>query len=96
MILSDFLSKQKQGYSNPHEIISISLNMQNILQSKYYNICEREEGKYLVHTRSQAKSSVITLPEVHGVDKGKDPNVRPEKQVIKPIIYSETKKCISN
>ena len=61
MILSDFLSRQKQN-SNPHEIIPISFNMQNILQSKYYNISEREEGKYLVQTRSQAKSSGITLP----------------------------------
>ena len=38
MILSDFLSRQKHDNSNPHEIISISFNMQNILLSKYYNI----------------------------------------------------------
>ena len=52
---------------------------------------ERKESKYLVKTRSQAKSSGITLPEVHGVDKGIDPNILPEKQVIKPIITSEVK-----
>ena len=50
MILSYFLSRQKQDDSNPHEIIPISFNMQNILQSRYYNITEREEGKYLVQT----------------------------------------------
>ena len=33
-ILSDFLSRQKHENSNPHEIIPISLNMQNILQSR--------------------------------------------------------------
>ena len=33
----------------------------------------------------QAKSSGVTLPEVQGVDKGIDPNIPPEKQVIKPI-----------
>ena len=88
MILSDFLSRQKQDDSSPHEITPISFNMQNILQSRYYNIGEREEGKYLVQTRSQAKNSSITLPEVHSIGKGIDPNIRPEKQVIKPIISS--------
>ena len=29
---------------------------------------------------SQAKSSGIKLPEVHGVEKGLNPNLRPEKQ----------------
>ena len=91
MILIDFLSRQKQDNSNPHEIIPISFDMQNIVQSKYYNIGERKEGKYLVQTRPQAKSSGITLPEVHGIDKGIDPNIRPEKQVVKPVITSEAK-----
>ena len=31
------------------------------------------------------------MPEVHGIDKGIDPNITPEKQVIKPIISSEAK-----
>ena len=48
--------------------------MQNVLQSRYYNINERKEGKYSVQTRLQAKSSGITLPEVHGVD----PNILSE------------------
>ena len=92
MILSDFSSRQKHDGCNLHEIIPILFNMQNILQSRYYNLCERkEEGKYFVQTRSQAKSSGIPLPEVHGIDKGKDPNILPEKQVIKPVISSEVK-----
>ena len=74
-----------------HEIIPISFNMQNILQSRHCNTGEGKEEKYLVQTRLQAKSSGITLPAVHGVDKGIDPNIRPEKQVIKPIISSEVK-----
>ena len=65
--------------------------MQNILQSRHYNIGEGIEGKYLVQTRLQAKSSGITLPEVHGIGRGLDPNIRPERQVIKPIITSEAK-----
>ena len=67
------------------------LSMQNVFQSRYYNIDERKEGKYLVQTRSQAKSSSITISEVYGVDKGIDPNILPEKQVIKPIITSKVK-----
>ena len=31
------------------------------------------------------------LPEVHGIDKGIDPNIRLEKQVIKPAISPEAK-----
>ena len=79
MILSDFLSRQKEDDSSPCEIIPILFNMQNILQSKYYNICEREEGKYLVQRRLQAKSIGITLSEVHGIDKGIDPNIKLKK-----------------
>ena len=60
MILSDFLSRQEYDNSNPHEIIPISFNMQNVLQSRYYNINERNEGKYLVQTWLQAKSRGIT------------------------------------
>ena len=39
----------------------------------------------------QAKSSSITLPEVHGIDEGIYPNIRLETQVKKPIITSEPK-----
>ena len=67
------------------------MNLKNILQFRYYNIDEGKEGKYLVQTRSQAKSSGISLPEVHGLGKGLNPNIRPEKQVIRPNIASEVK-----
>ena len=50
MILSDFLSKQKHDDSNPHEIIPISFNMQNILQTRYCNLGEGNPMKYLVQT----------------------------------------------
>ena len=46
MILSDFLSRQYHGDSNPHEIIQISFNMHNLLHERYYNIGKTE--KYLV------------------------------------------------
>ena len=75
MVLSDFLSRQKNDDSNPHEIIPISFNIYKILIDNYYNI-----KKYLIQTRSQARSSVIKLPEVHGVGKNLDHNIKPEKQ----------------
>ena len=74
MILSDFLSWQKNNDSNPHKIITISFNMYQILDDNYYN------EKYLIQTRSQAKSSGIKLLEVHGMGKNLDPNLKPEKQ----------------
>ena len=74
MILRDFFSRQKNNDSNPHEIIPISFNMCQILDDNYYT------EKYLIQTRSQAKSSGIKLPEVHGMGKNLDPNLKPEKQ----------------
>ena len=86
MIVNNPLSKQKHDNSYPHEIIPILFNMQNMLQTRYYNIGEREQRKYLVQTRSQAKSSGIILSKVHGIDKGIEPNIRLEKQVIKLLV----------
>ena len=60
MVLSDFLSRQNNDNSNPHEIMHISFNMHKVLHKNYYNI-----ENYLVQTRSQARSSGIKLPEVH-------------------------------
>ena len=37
-------------------------------------------SKYLIQMHSQANTSCIKIPEVHGVQKGLDPNLRPEKQ----------------
>ena len=57
--------------------------MQSILQTRYYNLGKGSPVEYLIQTQSQAKSSAIKLPEVHGIDKGLNPNVQPEMQVIK-------------
>ena len=45
---------------------------------KYNGLFANE--KYLIQMCSQAKMSGTNLPEVHGVQKGLDPNLRPEKQ----------------
>ena len=45
MVLSDFLSRQKNDNSNPPEIITISFNIHQVLHEKYYNT-----ENYLVQT----------------------------------------------
>ena len=84
MILSFFLSRQGMDDSNPHEIIPISFDMQAILKYRYYNIGQEKDSRYLIQTWSQAKASGIKLPEVHGIGKVVDLNVKPEKQILKP------------
>ena len=74
MVLSDFLSRQNNDNSNPHEIIPISFNMHKELQENYYKI-----DSYLVQTRSPIQSSGIKLSEVHGIRKNLDPNMKHEK-----------------
>ena len=76
MILSNFLSRQRIDKSNPHEIIPILFDMNAILKDEYYNI--GNETKYLVQTDTQVKDKGIKLPEVHCVDKGVDPNLKPK------------------
>ena len=78
MILSDSLSRQKNDDSNPHEIITISFNMCQILDDNYYS------EKYLIQTRSQAKSSGINLLEIHGVGKNLHPNLKPKNNMPYP------------
>ena len=80
MILSDFLSQQKNDDSDPSEIIPISFNAYDILEeNRNIDICKRNDEKYLIQTHSQAKTSGTKLPEVHGVRKELNPNLRPEK-----------------
>ena len=88
MILSDFLSRQENDDGNPHEIIPISFNMCQILDDNYYS------EKYLIQTRSQAKSSGIKLLEVHDVGKNLDPNLKPGKQHPIPKQGSMERSCI--
>ena len=84
MVLSDFLSRQKTDDSNPHEIIPISFTLKSLSCEHFYQfnsttgISETEMNKYLIQTRSQAKSSGIKVPEIHGINKGLNPHVKLE------------------
>ena len=57
MILSDFLSQQKNDDSDPSEIIPISFNAYRILEEdREIDICKIEE-EFLIQTCLQAKTS---------------------------------------
>ena len=64
----------------PHEIIPMSLNMQEVLNVVFYNICEAVNEKCYVQTRSQTITSYTNLPAAHCIDEGLEPNLKPEKQ----------------
>ena len=52
MVLSDFLSRQIEDGSDPHEIIPISFNIKEMLRENYQNMVK---DTYMVQTWSQAK-----------------------------------------
>ena len=92
MVLSDFLSRQKNDDSNPCEIIPISFTLKSLACNHFYHfnsmneISETETNKYLIQTRSQAKSSGIKVPEIHGANKGTNPHVKPGRQRLLPTL----------
>ena len=61
-----------------------------ILHENYYKI-----DSYLVQTRSQARSSGIKLPEVYGMRKNLDPNIKLKNQHANPIKGSVLKLHLS-
>ena len=86
MILSDFLSRLKHDTSDLHEIIPTSLSMEEELHARYYSTHGNKKEIYLAQARSQNKTSATVLPEAHGIDKGVEPNLRPQKQVIIKLV----------
>ena len=84
MVLSGFSSQQNNDDSNPNEIIPISFDMYKILENNMNNFDKYNNNfgneKYLIQMHSQVKTNDTKFPEVHGVQKGLDPNLRPEKQ----------------
>ena len=96
MVLSDFLSRQKNDNSNPHKIIPISFTLKSLLHKYFYQIdsmtgfSETEANKYLAQTRSQGKSSGIKVPEIHGANKGINPHVKPGRQRPLPTLSTHS------
>ena len=73
MILSDFLSRQIEDDSNPHEIIPISFNIWEILQESYHSMVT---DTYNVQTRAQAKAqaSAPTAVDTQAIAQKVTPN----------------------
>ena len=94
MVLSDFLSRQKADDSNPHELIPISFSLKDQVSGHFYRIDNENnlprKDKYLVQTRSQVRSSGIRLPEIHGVNKGINPHLKPERQRPLPTLPTQS------
>ena len=94
MVLSDFLTRQKTDNTDPHEIIPISFTLKSLSREHLYQfnsttgISETETNKYLIQMKSQAKSSNIKVPEIHGMNKGLNPHVKPERQ--RPLLILPT------
>ena len=86
MVLSDFLSRQKNDDSNPCKIIPISFTLKSLTHEHFYQfnsttgISETETNKHLIQTGSQAKSSGIKVLEIHGANKGINPHVKTGRQ----------------
>ena len=81
MILGNIFSRQRTDNSNTQEIIPILFDMQAILKDRYYSV--GNDNKYLIQMCSQPKASGVKLSEVHGVEKGINPDIKPERQVLK-------------
>ena len=64
--------------------------MQEVLCANYYNIHKNEQKRFIIQTRSQVRASGTILLKVHGVDKGVDPNVQSEKQIIRPVVTPQS------
>ena len=60
--------------NNPHKLIPISFTLSSQADNYFYQINNKNDqprtDRYLVQTRSQAKSSGIKISEIHGMNKG--------------------------
>ena len=78
---------------NPHELIPISFSLRDQVSDYFYRIDNESKlpskDKYLVQTRSQVRSSGIRLPEIHGVNKGINPHLKPERQRPLPTLPTQ-------
>ena len=60
--------------------------MKNVLHAKYYDIHMKLKKKYILFKPDlRPKSSNAVFPKIHGIDIVVNPNLRPEKQVLRPL-----------
>ena len=98
MILCDYLSRIAVDNGNPDEVIPISLNA----LAQYRLVMDYIAESFLIAhcnvvTRGSTSTTGISLPPVHGTQKGLDPDLEPEKQwkskkvLLKPTIATPVK-----
>ena len=98
MILCDYLSRIAVDNGNPDEVIPISFNA----LAQYRLVMDYIAESFLIShfnvvTRSGTSAAGISLPPVHGTQKGLDPDLEPEKQwkskkvLLKPTIATPVK-----
>lgn len=75
MILADYLSRYRLRDTNPNDLIPLSFYL-----TRPYSAVSRQSAQFLAMTRSKAAKTGEAPPAVHGVNKGLDPHVKPEKQ----------------
>ena len=98
MILCDYLSRIAVDDGNPDEVIPISFNVLAQYRLAMDYIAESFLiSHFNVVTRSSTSATGISLPPVHGTQKGLDPDLEPEKQwkskkvLLKPTIATPVK-----
>ena len=77
MKLCDFLSRIDVDRGNPGEVIPISFNSSSML-NMIRKATLQQTNKLMIVTRSASKAAGTAPPQVHGVKKQLDPNVKPE------------------
>ena len=98
MILCDYLSRIAVDDGNPDEVIPIYFNA----LAQYRLTMDYIAESFLIShfnmvTRSSIRAAGISLPPVHGTQKGLDPDLKPEKQwkskkvLLKPTIATPVK-----
>ena len=76
MILCDFLSRVEADGGDPMDLVPVAFNTLSILEEKYNHMAE-----FKIMTREQrAAAGMSAPPPVHGVNKGVNPNLKPETQ----------------
>ena len=83
MILCDYLSRIAVDDGNPDEVIPISFNALAQYRLAMDYIAESFLiSHFNVVTRSGTSAAGISLPPVHGAQKGLDPDLEPQKQAV--------------
>ena len=81
MLLCDYLSRIAVDNGDPDEVIPISFNALAQYRLAMDYITESFMiSHFMVSTRSNTSAAGVTLPPVHGAQKGLDPSLKPEMQ----------------